>query len=64
MCEKKEKGEDNNNKANLYLQGTGSNILGRPISSENVTIVPVGPMTHLTVFDASDTVLAALSCMT
>lgn len=63
---KKEKREDNNNnnKANLYLQGTESNILGRPISSENVTIVPVGPITNLTVFDASDTVLAALSCMT
>lgn len=62
---KKEKREDNNNnKANLYLQGTESNKLGRPISSENVTIVPVGPITHLTVFDASDTVLAALSCMT
>ena len=48
---------------NSNLQGTELNILGSPISSENVTIVPVGPMTHLTVFDASVKALAALSCI-
>lgn len=46
-----------------YLQGLGSNRLGRPISFENVRTVPVGPMTHLMVFDGSVRALAALSCM-
>ena len=45
-----------------YLQGTWLNIFGRPISSENVTVVPVGPMVHLIVLAASATALAALPC--
>lgn len=40
-------------KENFYLQGTGLNMFGRPISSEKITIVPVGPKTHLTEFVAS-----------
>lgn len=43
-----------------YLEGAWLNIFGRPISSENVTIVPVGPMVHLIDLDASATVLAPL----
>jgi len=27
---------------------------GRPMSSEKITVVPVGPMTHLTVIGPSD----------
>lgn len=32
------------------------------MSSENVKVVPLGPITNLTVFDASVLDLAALSC--
>jgi hypothetical protein len=45
-----------------YLLGLGSNMLGRPISSENVTVVPVGPIINRTVLDAIVKALAALSC--
>lgn len=44
-----------------YLQGLLSNKLGRPISSGKITVVPVGPITHLMVLDASAKALAAFS---
>lgn len=50
------------NKKN-YLQGLESNKLGRPISLENVTTVPVGPITYLMEFDGSVNMLAAFSCI-
>ena len=46
-----------------YLQPLGSNILGRPISLGNVTTLPVGPLTHLTVSCESVIALVALSCI-
>lgn len=48
-------------KIRFYLQGTELNMFGRPISSEKIAIVPLGPKIHLTVFDASVLDLAALS---
>jgi hypothetical protein len=44
-----------------HLQGLLSNKLGRPISSGKITVVPVGPITHLMVLDASAKALAAFS---
>ena len=34
-----------------YLLGTMWKILGKPMSSEKVTTVPLGPIFHRTVFD-------------
>jgi hypothetical protein len=47
---------------NLYLHGTELNMRGRPMSSEKITVVPVGPMTHLTVFGPIASALAAFAC--
>lgn len=44
-----------------YLYVIGLKISGRPMSSENVIVVPLGPITNLIVFDASVLDLAALS---
>lgn len=46
-----------------YPDGTELNNCGRPISSENITVVPPGPITHLTVLDARVSDLVAFPCI-
>jgi len=48
----------------MYLLGIVWKILGRPISSEKVTTVPLGPIVHRTVFDARLKGLLDFSCTT